>query len=96
MLASHLLREEITVRPGTPEEAVLRAEISPLGAGLREGEGGKVAVVRRYRIRARRDELAPTYGASLLWQGRLLTVTAHAIAAHDRRLVEIEAEETLA
>ncbi len=96
MLASHRLKEEVTIRPGTPEEAVLRAEISPLGAGLREGEGGMLSVVRRYRIRARRDEIAPAHGLSLLWQGRLLTVTAHAIAADDRRLVEIEAEETLA
>ena len=96
MLASHRLRERITFQPDTPAAVTVWAEVTPLGAGLVEGEGGRVSVRRRYRIRTRRDEVAPRSGQSLLWDGRLLTVTAHALAPDDRRLIVIEAEETLA
>ena len=95
MLASHRLREKITFQPNTPAAACVWAEVTPLGARLAEHEGGRVSVVRRYRIRVRREEVAPARGQSLLWDGRLLTVAAHTIAPEDRRLLVIEAEEML-
>ncbi len=95
MLASHRLRDRITLQPNTAAAVTVWAEVAPLGAGLSEGEGGRVSVRRRYRIRVRREEVTPSRGQSLLWDGRLLTVTAHALAADDRRLLVIEAEEML-
>jgi len=95
MLASHRLRERITFQPNTPAAVTVWAEVAPLGAELSAGEGGRVSVRRRYRIRTHRDEVTPAQGQSVLWDGRLLTVTAHALAADDRRLLVIEAEEML-
>lgn len=95
MLASHRLRDRIIFQPNTPAAATVWAEVTPLGADLAEEDGGQLSVRRRYRIRIRREEVTPGRGQSLLWDGRLLTVTAHALAPDDRRLLIIEAEERL-